>query len=98
MWMRFLRQGKIRLKVANEGGRQRPHYLLILALLMVQALVAQQGTREGISTLIRQNRLQEAEQQLWGVLGAQQDTGWALGLLGRIRIRQSRFDEAEALF
>ena len=96
--MTFLRQGEVRSSSAGNAGCRRVFYSIVLGLLMVQVLVAQQTSQESISALIRQNRLQEAEQQLWGVLGGHQDAGWALDLLGRIRLRQSRFDEAEALF
>src|SRR5579859_1088994 len=96
--MTFLRQGKVRSSSAGNASCRHVLFSIVLALVTMQPSVAQQSSQQNISALIRQNRLPEAEQQLWGVLGVHQDAGWALNLLGRIRLRQSRLDEAEALF
>ena len=48
--------------------------------------------------LIRDNRIPEAEQQLAEILKVAPDAAAALNLLGTVRARQRRLDEAEALF
>ncbi len=53
---------------------------------------------ERAATLIRDHRIEEAEQQLNQVLKARPNEAAALNLLGAIRARQGKLDEAEALF
>jgi tetratricopeptide (TPR) repeat protein len=72
--------------------------LVISFIVSPQPLWAQSTSRNAISRLIGQNRLDEAEMQLWSVLSQQPDQGWALDLMAEIRMRQSRAPEAEALF
>ena len=48
--------------------------------------------------MIRQNRLDDAEKELWAALGKQPNQPWALRMLGTIRMRQNRPVEAEAVF
>src|SRR6266849_9376748 len=77
---------------------------LLLAVLVISFVVSQQplwaqsSSRGSISGLISQNRLDDAEKQLWSVLSQQPDQGWALDLMAEIRMRQKRAPEAEALF
>jgi len=71
----------------------------ILAILLLPPPgLAQQDNRLELERLVRGNHLVEAEQQLRGVLQADPGKGWALDLLGSIRMRQKRNAEAEALF
>src|SRR6266702_4624048 len=72
--------------------------LLISFLISPQPLWAQTASRSSISRLITQNRLDDAEKQLWSVLSQQPDQVWALDLMAEIRMRQKRTPEAEALF
>src|SRR6266852_929409 len=72
--------------------------LLISFIVSPQPLWAQSASRGSISGLIAQNRLDDAEKQLWSVLSQQLDQGWALDLMAEIRVRQKRTPEAEALF
>src|SRR5215475_9203983 len=53
---------------------------------------------EQIATLIRDNRLAEAEQQLVAVLKTSPGQPAALNLLGTIRAKQGRLAQAESLF
>src|SRR5262249_26906693 len=71
---------------------------LLLSLLFPNTLAAQAPSRVSVSALVRQNRLEEAERQLWSVLERQPDQVWALDLMASIRMRQKRTQEAEALF
>jgi tetratricopeptide (TPR) repeat protein len=71
-------------------------FLLLLAMSS-QVLWATPPLRSAIVQLIRQNRLEEAERQLWSVLARQPDQGWALDLMAGIRVQQKRTSEAEAL-
>ncbi len=72
--------------------------LLISFIVTPRPLWAQSTSRSSISRLIAQNRLDDAEKQLWSVLSQQLDQGWALDLMAEIRMRQKRTPEAEALF
>jgi tetratricopeptide (TPR) repeat protein len=72
--------------------------VLLLLAMSSQVLWATPPLRNAIVQLIRHNRLEEAERQLWGVLARQPDQGWALDLMAGIRVRQKRMPEAEALF
>lgn len=53
---------------------------------------------EQVATLIRDNRLAEAEKELNAVLRVSPDLPVALNFLGTIRAKQTRLAEAEALF
>ena len=53
---------------------------------------------ERVAALIGENRIEEAEQQLNAILKASPNEALALNLLGTIRAKQGRLDEAEALF
>ncbi len=53
---------------------------------------------ERAAALIVENRLNEAEQQLLSVLRVAPSTAGALDLLGTIRAKQGRLDDAETLF
>jgi predicted Zn-dependent protease len=53
---------------------------------------------ERAAALISSERLQEADEQLAAVLKARPDDPLALNLLGTVRAKQGRLDEAEALF
>lgn len=53
---------------------------------------------EQVATLIRDNRINEAERQLASVLKAAPNAPVALSLMGTIRAKQGRLNEAEALF
>src|SRR5713226_2294339 len=72
--------------------------VLISFIVSQQPLWAQSASRGSISRLIGQNRLEEAEKQLWSLLSQQPDQAWALDLMAEIRMRQKRTPEAEALF
>jgi Flp pilus assembly protein TadD len=75
--------------------------LLFILLLPISA-PAQGNTSteqlERAAALISGNRIEEAEQQLNAVLKAQPNDALAVNLLGTIRAKQGRLDEAEALF
>src|SRR5256884_2187006 len=72
--------------------------LVIFFIVSAHPLWAQSTSRSSISRLIGQDRLDEAEKQLWNVLSQEPDQVWALVLMAEIRVRQKRTPEAEALF
>jgi tetratricopeptide (TPR) repeat protein len=78
--------------------------LLLLPVLLLFASSASAqvetpaGRLERAATLIGDNQLAEAEQQLNDVLKVSPNGAVALNLLGTIRAKQGRLDEAEALF
>jgi len=80
----------------------RAWYLFLAGILIficsVQPCRAQAASRSSISRLITQNRLDDAEKQLWNILSQQPDQVWALDLMAEIRTRQKRTPEAESLF
>ena len=51
-----------------------------------------------IQKTIERGELDTAEKQLWEIVTAEPENAPAINLLGRIRIQQKRFPEAEALF
>ncbi|HEV7377306.1 MAG TPA: tetratricopeptide repeat protein [Pyrinomonadaceae bacterium] len=53
---------------------------------------------ERVAALISENRIEEAEQQLNAILKASPNEALALNLLGTIRAKQGRLDDAEVLF
>jgi tetratricopeptide (TPR) repeat protein len=75
---------------------------LICVLLAPASAAAQSDNRveqlERAATLISSNQLAEAEQQLNQVLKGAPADATALNLLGAIRAKQGRLDEAEVLF
>src|SRR5712691_5828510 len=72
--------------------------VLVFIIISPQPLWAQTASRSSISRLISQNRLDDAEKQLWNILSQQPEQVWALDLMAEIRTRQKRMPEAEALF
>ena len=75
--------------------------VLFLALSAPPAARAQgeaDARLERAAALISGDRLQEAEQQLNSILKARPEDALALNLLGTVRAKQGRLDEAEALF
>ncbi|HYO62763.1 MAG TPA: tetratricopeptide repeat protein [Pyrinomonadaceae bacterium] len=94
----------MRIASQNKSAR-RPAILLALAcvlLLSPSGTAAQNKGRvaqlERAATLIGGNRLAEAERELNEVLKAAPDESEALNLLGAVRAKQGRLDEAETLF
>jgi predicted Zn-dependent protease len=76
---------------------------LCLLLLSAPDATARQGAvasgrLERAAALIGDNRLPEAEQQLNSILKTTPGDALALNLLGTVRAKQGRLDEAEALF
>jgi predicted Zn-dependent protease len=73
--------------------------LTACALVFVQTVVAQDVARlEQVATLIRENKTTEAERQLTIFLKSHPNEPVALNLLGTIRAKQNRLNEAETLF
>jgi tetratricopeptide (TPR) repeat protein len=79
----------------------------LVAITFFLALSAPQWARaqgeadariERAAALISSDRIQEAEQQLNSILKTRPDDALALNLLGTVRAKQGRLDEAEALF
>ena len=73
----------------------------LLLLCFTFAVAAQTGNfqerLEKASTLIRENRIPEAEQQLNSILKVAPNDVAALNLLGTVRAQQGKLDEAESL-
>src|SRR5712664_4193217 len=94
-------KGHSRVQPITRGARSWCLFVAVLVISFVvsqQPLWAQSASRGSISRLIGQNRLDDAEKQLWNILSQQPDQGWALDLMAEIRMRQKRTPEAEALF
>jgi Flp pilus assembly protein TadD len=76
--------------------------LLLLLPLGSQGVAAQGNTPDGrveaAAALVRAGKVEEAERQLAALLKGAPNQAGALNLLGTIRARQGRLDEAEALF
>lgn len=77
--------------------------ITLFSVLLIQPNTPAQKTSnanriERAATLIGDNRIEEAEQQLNNVLKARPNEAMALGLLGTIRAKQGRLNDAEALF
>lgn len=76
--------------------------LLCVVLALTTRVAAQAvdrvGKLERAASLIGAGRLEEAERQLNEVLQAAPEDAAALNLLGALRAKQGRFDEADALF
>ncbi|HEX5890296.1 MAG TPA: tetratricopeptide repeat protein [Pyrinomonadaceae bacterium] len=70
-----------------------------MVLILASMAVAQDVARlERVATLIRENKTTEAERQLAIVLRTKPNDPVALNLLGTIRAKQNRLNEAETLF
>jgi predicted Zn-dependent protease len=73
--------------------------LLAAPFIRVQTAAAQDVSRlERVATLIRENKTLEAERQLTTLLRSEPNDPVALNLLGTIRAKQNRLNEAETLF
>src|SRR5882724_5737229 len=74
----------------------------VCLILVAQSTLAQGDTSakrlERAATLIVENRLDEAEQQLTSVLRVAPNAAAALDLLGTVRAKQGRLNDAETLF
>src|SRR5258706_7174917 len=83
-------------------GRRRVILALVLLLVVLHSASAQGDIStkrlERAPALIVENRLDEAEQQLASVLRVAPNKAAALDLLGTVRAKQGRLDEAGALF
>ena len=76
-------------------------FLCILCLFVATALGQQRDVVqlfEQVATLIRDNRLPEAEKELTSILRASPDLPVALNLMGSLRAKQGRLADAENLF
>jgi len=91
----------------SSNSRKKAHkaqtfFLLCIACLFAATTFAQQRdvveVFEQVATLIRDNRLAEAEKELAAVLRVAPDLPVALNLMGSIRAKQGRLVEAETLF
>src|ERR1041385_319795 len=90
------------LKATLRLERKRFPLILVLVLFVgVTALGqsrASQAALERAATLIRDNRLAEADQELDRILKVKPNNAAALHLKGTIRAQQGKLDEAENLF
>ncbi|PYY04802.1 MAG: hypothetical protein DMG69_28910 [Acidobacteria bacterium] len=84
--------------VKRRGKVRRPAPLVVVVFVLASIVIAEVPTKTRIVDLIRHDRLPAAEQQLWDILSAHPDEVWALELMGKLRVRQKRDAEAEALF
>ena len=91
----------------NRVGVVKAHpvtsVIILLLTLFTQPLAGAQNNSlferlEHAAALIRDNRIGEAEQQLNSILKASPNEPQSLNLLGTIRAKQGRLDEAETLF
>ena len=90
----------------SPDHRKKAHKAQIILLCVLShftaPLVAQQPDLvqffEQVASLIQANRFTEAEKELTSVLRVSPDLPVALNLLGTIRAKQGRLNEAEALF
>src|SRR2546423_6774580 len=80
--------------------RQVVAFLFLLIILHITPAQSDTSAKrlERAAALIVENRLDEAEQQLLSVLRVAPDTAAALDLLGTVRAKQGRLDDAETLF
>ena len=84
--------------VKRRGKVRRPAPLVVVVFVLASIVIAEVPAKTRIVDLIRHDRLPAAEQQLWDILSAHPDEVWALELMGKLRVRQKRDAEAEALF
>src|SRR5687767_8042722 len=73
-------------------------FALCLLLLAAATATGRQSQLERAAAAIAADRLAEAEQQLNSILKSAPADALALNLLGTVRAKQGRLDEAEALF
>src|SRR6185503_16114158 len=78
-------------------------FLALILSICVPALVAQETDQllkrlDEVAVLIRDNRIVEAERQLAAISRTTPNSPDVLNLLGTIRAKQNRLNEAEALF
>jgi Tfp pilus assembly protein PilF len=88
-------------KKAQKAQKVKAIFLCFLCLFVATAQAQKLDPVqlfEQVATLIRDNRLPEAEKELNAVLRVQPDFPLALNFLGTIRAKQNRLVEAEALF
>ena len=97
-------KGGVGSQTVREGiSRRRPSLTVgVLTLVLTASLVPAQANNiqerlENAATLIRENRIVEAEQQLNSVLKRAPNQAVALNLLGTIRSVQGRLNDAEIL-
>jgi predicted Zn-dependent protease len=80
-------------------SRWKSVLVIAVALVFVHTAAGQDVARlEHVATLIRENKTPEAERQLAIFLRAKPNEPVALNLMGTIRAKQGRLNEAEALF
>lgn len=85
-------------EVKTHRAVWRPAALVVLVFTLASIALAEVPARTRIAELIRHGQLPAAEQQLWDVLTTHPDEVWALELMGELRVRQKRSQEAESLF
>ena len=88
-------------KKAQKAQNVRAVFLCLLCLFVANVQAQKLDTVqlfEQVATLIRDNRLVEAEKELNAVLRVSPDLPVALNFLGTIRAKQNRLVEAESLF
>jgi tetratricopeptide (TPR) repeat protein len=77
----------------------RVFYVAAVLLLSAISVVAADSARfAAIESLISQSKLQQAELQLQAILQQQPESSRAEDLLGTVRLRQKKYEEAESLF
>src|SRR3982751_4731605 len=72
-------------------------FVLLAALIAAAQTNSIQDQLEKAATLIRENRIVEAEQQLNSVLKVAPNEAAALNLLGTVRAQQGKLNDAETL-
>lgn len=87
----------------SQSNHKKAQAILLCILCLFVATVRGQKADvvqifEQVATLIRNNRLAEAEKELTAVLRVSPDLPVALNFLGTIRAKQNRLVEAESLF
>src|SRR5215212_11108207 len=86
----------------KKARKAQTFFLLCITCLFAATIFAQQRdvvqVFEQVATLIRDNRLAEAEKELTSVLRVTPDLPVALNLMGSLRAKQGRLVEAENLF
>jgi Tfp pilus assembly protein PilF len=89
-------------RITSGKHKKAQIILLCILCLFVANIRGQQADPvkifEQVATLIRDNRLAEAEKELRAVLRVSPDLPVALNFLGTVRAKQNRLVEAEALF
>ena len=73
-------------------------FILFLACACLPVFAQDVARLERVATLIRENKTTEAERQLALLLKSKPNEPVALNLMGTIRAKQNRLNEAEALF